>query len=141
MKFVMVPGGWHGGWVFDSVAVELDRASHQVEAVTLAGLEPDGPPDADRPPNLDTHIDQVAEVIDRCDGTPLALCGHSYGGMVIAGVADRLGPRLGPFVWIRLGSRALVPHLAALSSINNAPRCLNPPPCDARHQAPLPDPA
>ncbi|MFG2675468.1 alpha/beta fold hydrolase [Streptomyces sp. NPDC048445] len=100
MKFVMVPGGWHGGWVFDSVAVELNRAGHQVEAVTLAGLEPDSPVDPDRPPNLDTHIDQVAEIIDRCDGTPLALCGHSYGGMVIAGVADRLGPRLDHLVFI-----------------------------------------
>uniref|UniRef100_A0AAU2W170 Alpha/beta fold hydrolase n=1 Tax=Streptomyces sp. NBC_00008 TaxID=2903610 RepID=A0AAU2W170_9ACTN len=100
MKFVMVPGGWQGGWAFDSVAVELNRAGHQVEAVTLAGLEQDGPADADRPPNLDTHIDQVAEIIDRGDGAPLALCGHSYGGMVIAGVADRLGARLDHLVFI-----------------------------------------
>ncbi|MEU6468779.1 alpha/beta hydrolase [Streptomyces massasporeus] len=100
MKFVMVPGGWQGGWVFDPVAAELRRAGHHVEAVTLAGLEPDGPVDVDRPPNLDTHIDQVAELIDRGDGTPVALCGHSYGGMVIAGVAERLGGRLDQLVFI-----------------------------------------
>ncbi|MER8031984.1 alpha/beta hydrolase [Streptomyces bauhiniae] len=100
MKFVMVPGGWQGGWVFDSVAAELRRDGHQVETVTLAGLEPDGPADAARPPNLDTHVDQVAEIIDRGDGTPVALCGHSYGGMVIAGVADRLGDRLDQLVFI-----------------------------------------
>jgi len=46
------------------------------------------------------HIDQVAEIIDRSDETPLALCGHSYGGMVIAGVADRLGDRLDQLVLI-----------------------------------------
>ncbi|MGK5553436.1 alpha/beta fold hydrolase [Actinomadura kijaniata] len=100
MNFVMVPGGWQGGWAFDSVAAELRRDGHHVEAVTLSGLEPDGPVDADRPPNLDTHIDQVAALIERGDGTPVTLCGHSYGGMVIAGVADRLGDRLDQLVFI-----------------------------------------
>lgn len=104
-----MPGGWQGGWVFDSVAAELRRFGHQAEAVTLSGLELDGtvgiagqrpPVDVDRPPNLDTHIDQVAEIITRSDGAPLALCGHSYGGMVIAGVADRLGDRLDQLVFI-----------------------------------------
>jgi len=50
----MVPGGWQGGWVFDSVAAELHRNGHHVAAVTLSGLELDGPVDVDRPPNLDT---------------------------------------------------------------------------------------
>ena len=96
----MVPGGWQGGWAFDSVAAELRRDGHHVEAVTLSGLELDGPVDVDRPPNLDTHIDQVAEIIDSSDEGPLALCGHSYGGMVIAGVADRLSDRLDELVFI-----------------------------------------
>ncbi|MER6558769.1 alpha/beta hydrolase [Streptomyces sp. NPDC001027] len=100
MRFVMVPGGWQGGWAFDEAAAELRRDGHRVEAVTLVGLEPDGPVDADRPPNLDAHIDQVAEIVERGDGTPVALCGHSYGGMVIAGVADRLGDRLDQLVFI-----------------------------------------
>ncbi|MFF3634120.1 alpha/beta fold hydrolase [Streptomyces sp. NPDC002250] len=103
MRFVMVPGGWQGGWVFDPVAAELRRDGHHVEAVTLSGLEADGPVDVDRPPNLDAHIAQVAEIIDRGDRSdrePVALCGHSYGGMVIAGVADRLGDRLDQIVFI-----------------------------------------
>lgn len=100
MRFVMVPGGWQGGWVFGSVATELERDGHRVEAVTLAGLELDGPVDEARPPNLDTHIDQVAEIVDRSDEMPVALCGHSYGGMVIAGVADRLSDRLDQLVFI-----------------------------------------
>jgi pimeloyl-ACP methyl ester carboxylesterase len=96
----MVPGGWQGGWVFDAVAAELHRNGHRVEAVTLSGLEADGPGDVDRPANLDTHIGQVAEVVVRSGGPDLALCGHSYGGMVIAGVADRLGDRLDHLVFI-----------------------------------------
>lgn len=96
----MVPGGWQGGWVFDVVAAELQRDGHHVEAVTLSGLELDGVVDVDRPPNLDTHVDQVAEIIDRSGDTPIALCGHSYAGMVIAGVADRLGDRIDQLVFI-----------------------------------------
>src|SRR5689334_9897656 len=95
----MVAGGWQGGWAFDAVAAELSANGHHVAAVTLAGLEPQGPADPDRPPNLNTHIDQVADVVAR-RGPGLALCGHSYGGMVIAGVADRLGDRLDHLVFI-----------------------------------------
>lgn len=48
---------------------------------------------------------------------------------------------LGPVLWIMPGSRGLARTLAALSSIADAPRRLNPPPCDRTHQTPLPDPA
>ncbi|WP_328908972.1 SGNH/GDSL hydrolase family protein [Streptomyces sp. NBC_00234] len=48
---------------------------------------------------------------------------------------------LGPLVWIRPGSRALVRASAALSSVADAPRRLPPPPCSCPHQTPLPDPA
>jgi len=95
---MLVPGGWQGGWVFDEVGAKLRRDGHEVEAVTLAGLEQDRP--ADDCPNLDTHIDQVAELVERQGGGPLALCGHSYAGLVIAGVADRLGDRLDHLVFI-----------------------------------------
>jgi pimeloyl-ACP methyl ester carboxylesterase len=98
--FLRVPGGWQGGWVFDEVAGELRARGHRVEAVTLAGLEQDGPADLDRPANLDVHIDQVSEIVAQSNGRPLALCGHSYAGLVIAGVADRLGDRLDHLVFI-----------------------------------------
>jgi len=96
----LVPGGWQGGWVFDSVAGELRQQGHVVEAVTLAGLEADGPADVTRPPNLAAHIDQVAEVVNSGEESSVALCGHSYAGLVIAGVAGRLGERLDHLVFI-----------------------------------------
>jgi pimeloyl-ACP methyl ester carboxylesterase len=100
VEFLLVPGGWQGGWVFDAVAGELRARGHRVEAVTLAGLEQDRPADRDRPANLDVHIDQVSEIVAHSNGRPLALCGHSYAGLVIAGVADRLGDRLDHLVFI-----------------------------------------
>jgi pimeloyl-ACP methyl ester carboxylesterase len=99
MRFVLVPGGWQGGWAFDAVATRLTSAGHDVIAVTLAGLEQDRPVDPRRPANLADHIDQVAEVVQQHDG-PITLCGHSYAGLVIAGVADRLGDRLDHLVFI-----------------------------------------
>ena len=96
----MVPGGWQGGWVFDSVAAELRGRGHGVETVTLAGLELEGPTDLERPANLEAHIEQVVDVVERSGGGPLALCGHSYAGLVIAGVADRVGGRLQELVFI-----------------------------------------
>ena len=100
MRFVLVPGGWQGGWVFDAVAAQVRRHGHRVDAVTLAGLGEDGADDVDRPPNLDTHVDQVAEIVQRHTGDSLVLAGHSYAGLVIAGVADRLGDRLDHVVFI-----------------------------------------
>lgn len=97
---MLVPGGWQGGWVFDSVIAELTRKGHQAQAVTLSGLEPDGPVDIERPPNLDDHINQVIKILDDVDETPVALCGHSYAGMVISGVADELSHRLDQLVYI-----------------------------------------
>ncbi|CAH9414031.1 Beta-lactamase [Streptomyces globisporus] len=54
---------------------------------------------------------------------------------------DLVAAPLGGVLSVRPGSRGLTPHLAALSSVADAPRRLPPPPYDARHQTPLPDPA
>jgi pimeloyl-ACP methyl ester carboxylesterase len=82
-RFVLVPGGWHGGWAFDSVREVLAGAGHEVQAITLSGLD-EAPADA---PNLDTHIQEVVQAI-RSKDSPCVLLGHSYGGMVITGAAD-----------------------------------------------------
>lgn len=95
--FVFVPGGWHGAWDFDPVTERLRSAGHDARAVTLAGLgEGDPAPTA----NLDTHIGQVADLIRDDDLADVHLCGHSYGGMVVAGVADRVPERIGRVVYL-----------------------------------------
>lgn len=90
--FVLIPGMCHGAWCFDDLAVALRSAGHHVSAVTLSGVAerahvlPGGV-------NLDTHITDVLAAVDAdadaSDGQ-LILVGHSYGGMVITGVADRI---------------------------------------------------
>ena len=84
MRYILVPGGWHGAWAYDAVAPILTDAGHVVEALTLAGL--DG--ECSKHVNLDHHIEQVVQAIGASD-VATTVVGHSYGGMVITGAADR----------------------------------------------------
>jgi pimeloyl-ACP methyl ester carboxylesterase len=93
--FILVPGGWHGGWAYDAVARPLTQAGHDVRALTLAGLD-GGKPDG---VNLERHIDDTVAAIEAAD-TPIVLAGHSYGGMIIAGAADRVPGRVAALVFV-----------------------------------------
>ena len=89
--FVLVHGAWHGGWCWRRVEDLLRAQGHRVFSPTLTGL-------ADRSHlagigvDLATHVDDVAGLL-RWEGlTDVILCGHSYGGMVISGVAEKAPP-------------------------------------------------
>lgn len=94
--FVLVHGAWHGGWCWDRVRPTLEAAGHRVLAPTLTGL--DG--QVAEPPSLATHIEDVVRAIEENDLRDIVLVGHSYGGMVITAVADRLKPRLRRLVYL-----------------------------------------
>ncbi|MGW7535947.1 alpha/beta fold hydrolase [Amycolatopsis sp. NPDC054798] len=92
--FVLVPGAWHGGWVFEAVVPLLERSGHTVHALTLTGLRPDDDAATVAGANLDTHADDVLALLDRAGITDATLVGHSYGGLVIAAAADRADGRV-----------------------------------------------
>lgn len=89
--YVLVPGACHGGWWYEPMVAELRAAGHTVHAVTLTGL---GPRESAAGVNLDTHIDDVVRLLESEDLREVVLCGHSYAGMVITGVADRVPERI-----------------------------------------------
>ncbi|MEV5746719.1 alpha/beta hydrolase [Actinoallomurus sp. NPDC052308] len=89
--FVLVPGGWHGGWQYSALADRLRAVGHRALPVTLTGLG-DRAHLASPAVNLDTHVDDVLAVLAAEKVTDAVLVGHSYGGMVITGVADRVEP-------------------------------------------------
>jgi pimeloyl-ACP methyl ester carboxylesterase len=97
--YVLVPGGWHGAWVYDGVASELRRLGHEAFSVTLTGLGERAQLLA-RETNLDTHIEDVVGVIQSLRAEKVVLCGHSYAGLVITGAADRLLERIAALVYI-----------------------------------------
>jgi pimeloyl-ACP methyl ester carboxylesterase len=98
-KFVLVHGAFQGGWVYARIARMLREAGHEVYTPTLTGLG-ERSHLADRAINLDTHIQDIVNVFKYEDITDAILCGHSYGGMVITGVADKISHRIRTLIYI-----------------------------------------
>jgi pimeloyl-ACP methyl ester carboxylesterase len=97
--YVLVHGGAHGGWCYQPVARLLRANGHDVYCPTLTGLGERSHlvrPDID----LDMHITDVVNVLQYEDLRDVILAGHSYGGMVITGVADRALDRVGQLVYL-----------------------------------------
>jgi pimeloyl-ACP methyl ester carboxylesterase len=97
--FVLIPGGWHGGWAFADFIARLKREGHAAYAVTLSGLDLAADHQASAI-NLDTHIADVLELITVEDLAEVILCAHSYGGMVATGVANRAPERVAALIYL-----------------------------------------
>jgi pimeloyl-ACP methyl ester carboxylesterase len=96
---VLVHGGWHGGWCWSRVAGLLRTAGHDVHAPTLTGLG-DRAHLLHRDVDLELHVRDVIATLTCEDVRDALLVGHSYGGMVIAGVADRVPERIAHLVYL-----------------------------------------
>jgi len=96
---VIVHGAWGGGWDWRTVDSLLTKDGYKVVRVTLTGL---GERHHLASPNvgLYTHIDDVVNKILWDDLKGVILLGHSYGGMVITGVADRVPERIKRLVYL-----------------------------------------
>jgi pimeloyl-ACP methyl ester carboxylesterase len=91
--FVLVHGAWQGAWVWKRVLPALWDAGHRAFALTLTGV---GERAHQRHAGirLRDHIDDVAGVIEAEELRDFVLVGHSYGGIVVTGVADRFAERI-----------------------------------------------
>jgi len=97
--FVLVHGGGHGGWCYQSVARIMRSHGQEVYTPTMTGLGERAhllSPAID----LDFQIADIVKVLDYEDLRDVVLVGHSYGGMVITGVADRATDRIGHLVYL-----------------------------------------
>jgi pimeloyl-ACP methyl ester carboxylesterase len=97
--FVLVHGAWHGGWCYKQVAAHLRAAGHEVYTPTLSGLG-ERAHLMSRAVNLDTHIQDIVGVIRWEELSDVVICGHSYGGMVISGVADKVPEKIRAVVYL-----------------------------------------
>ncbi|GAB7534594.1 alpha/beta fold hydrolase [Burkholderia sp. 3C] len=97
--FVLVHGAYQGGWVYARLARKLRAAGHEVHTPTLTGLG-ERSHLADRAINLDTHIQDIVNVFKFEKIDDAILCGHSYGGMVVTGVANEIGARIRSLFYI-----------------------------------------
>ncbi|OBK72407.1 alpha/beta hydrolase [Mycobacterium sp. 1274761.0] len=97
--FVLVHGGAHGGWCFQPLARILREHGHDVYTPTLTGLGERAHlfrADVD----LDCHINDIVAVLHYEDLRNAILVGHSYGGVVITGAADRAPDRVAHRVYL-----------------------------------------
>ncbi|MGK5557318.1 alpha/beta fold hydrolase [Actinomadura kijaniata] len=98
-NFVLIPGMCHGGWCFEELSGRLRAQGHTVHPLTLTGVGERSHllPGA---VNLDTHIQDVTAVLEAENVRDAVLVGHSYGGMVITGAADRAPDRVASLVYL-----------------------------------------
>ena len=99
VNFVLVHGSWHGGWCWKRVVPFLLLAKHAVHTPTLSGLG-DKAHIASPEHDLNTHIEDIRAYIELHDLDDVVLVGHSYAGMVISGVVDRIASRIRRLVFL-----------------------------------------
>jgi pimeloyl-ACP methyl ester carboxylesterase len=97
--FVLVHGGWHGGWCFRRVADILTVQGYTVFAPTLTGFG-ERSHLFSRNVDLTTHVTDILNLIRWEELDHVVLAGHSYGGMVITGVADKIPDKIASLVYL-----------------------------------------
>jgi pimeloyl-ACP methyl ester carboxylesterase len=98
-NIVLVHGAWHGAWCYRHTAAALRRMGHDVFTPTHTGVG-ERAHMAGETITLETHIRDVAGCIEAEEISDIILVGHSYGGMVITGVADRMADRIKALVYL-----------------------------------------
>ena len=95
--FLLVHGAWHGGWCWRFLRPYLGK--HQVFAPSLTGLG-ERKHLARYDIDLDIHIADIVSILEMEDLRDVILVGHSYGGMVVTGAADRASERVKRLVYL-----------------------------------------
>src|SRR5215831_19524500 len=97
--FLVAHGAWSAGWAWKKLHPLVSAVGHRLITPTYTGLgerEHLASPSND----LETHIQDVLAVIKYEDLRNVVLIGHSYGGMVATGVADRARERIAQLIYI-----------------------------------------
>jgi pimeloyl-ACP methyl ester carboxylesterase len=97
--FVLVHGAWHGGWCYARTAKLLRAQGHDVFTPTMTGVG-DRAHMSGSGVNLSLHILDICNTLKYENLTDVVLCGHSYGGMVISGVAEAMPERIRSLVYL-----------------------------------------
>jgi pimeloyl-ACP methyl ester carboxylesterase len=97
--FLVAHGAWSAGWAWKKMRPLLRARGHELFTPTYTGLGERvhlASPQVD----LETHIVDILSVLQFEDLREVVLIGHSYGGMVATGVADRAPERLAQLVYL-----------------------------------------
>ncbi|MFY9317359.1 MAG: alpha/beta hydrolase [Burkholderiales bacterium] len=97
--FLVAHGAWSAGWAWKKMRPLMRARGHEIFTPTYTGLG-ERAHLAHKDIGLDTHIADILGVLECEDLTDILLVGHSYGGMVATGVADRLSDRIAQLVYV-----------------------------------------
>ncbi len=95
--YVLVHGAWHTGQEMEAVAGHIRKAGHVVHCPTAKG---NGPEDSRSSTGLNDAINSIVDYIVAKDLREVRLVGHSYGGMLISGVVERIASRIQRLVYV-----------------------------------------
>jgi pimeloyl-ACP methyl ester carboxylesterase len=97
--FLVAHGAWSAGWAWKRMHPLMSAAGHRLITPTYTGIgERDHLASASN--DLETHIQDVLAVMKYEDLRDVVLIGHSYGGMVATGVADRASDRISQLIYL-----------------------------------------
>jgi len=94
--FILLHGAWHGGWCWDGVIKELERAGHSAEAPTMPGHHPD---DDRSKIQFSDYIDKIISVLKRQTG-PIVLVGHSSAGFLMQAAAPKAADKIAQLTFL-----------------------------------------
>src|ERR1043166_9613957 len=97
--FVLLRGARHGGGWWRRVSDRLERQGHKVFAPTLTGLG-ERSHLMSKEIRLATHVTDVVNHMKWEGLADVVLCGHSYGGMVVSGVAEQMAGKIASIVFL-----------------------------------------
>ena len=93
-RILLIPGAWMGEWIWEPTVDQLRSQGLEAATLTLDGLEPGAVAHHVSSVRLEKHVTQVANVILEWPDRSVVLVSHSYSGIVVGHVADRLPDRV-----------------------------------------------
>jgi pimeloyl-ACP methyl ester carboxylesterase len=94
-KFVLIHGAWHGGWVWDGVISELEKAGHTAEAPTMPGHNPG---DDRSGITFNDYADKIVKILES-QSEPVTLVGHSSGAFMIQSAAQKVPAKVAHLIF------------------------------------------
>jgi len=94
--FILVHGAWHGGWCWDGVKAELEKAGHTAEALTMPGHNP-----GDDRANIQFHdyVEHIVNTLNQLDG-PVVLVGHSSAGYMLQAATPKAADKVEQLIFL-----------------------------------------
>lgn len=95
-QFLLIHGAWHGGWCWDGVIAELEKAGHKAIAVTLPGHHPN---DDRSQIQFSDYVNKITAVLEE-QSRPVIIVGHSSAGFMLQAAAPKVPDKVEQLIFL-----------------------------------------